>query len=330
MLNEDTVSPAMWARLRQGKDNIYYVSPEMALGEGFVRIWKDSAFRARVKAVIVDEAHCIEEWGDEFREQYKNLSKLRDYIGREISMVACTATCSTNTFEIIWSSLAFGFRPFWGIDVGCDRKNLSYIIKELENTGNPVLDILNLLPTSLTNETLISSIPKCLLYFNTISECLDARDCLRRILPVHLRGVVETFNGMMSEKGKSYFWDSFRDGETRILCATDAAGMGCNVPDVEYVALFSVPRSLSVLVQRWGRAGRDRTIKAACFLFVPGWAFRPKEQAVNRVTKTGKSKLLEPRLNTSRREKMEPSLCEVINCGFDEDSPGMPPCSIYK
>jgi superfamily II DNA helicase RecQ len=324
MLNEDTVNAEMWKRLRQCTDQLYYVSPEMALGEGFVKIWKDSSFRSRVKAVIVDEAHCIEEWGDGFREHYKNLAKLRDYIGREISVVACTATCSSNTFEVIWSSLAFGFRPFWGIDVGCDRKNLSYIIKELVNTGNPVLDILNVLPSSLTEDTLVSSIPKCILYFDTINECTVARDCLRRVLPTHLRSVVETFNGLLSEKGKSLYWDNFRDGKLRILCATDAAGMGCNVPDIEYVALFSVPRSTSVLVQRWGRAGRDRSMKATCFLFVPAWAFRPKERAISSATKTGKARLLEPRQNTSRREKMEAKLCEVINCGFDEDNPGMP------
>ncbi|KAI0063038.1 hypothetical protein BV25DRAFT_1770190, partial [Artomyces pyxidatus] len=84
-------------------------------------------FRARVSAVIVDEAHCIVEWGDGFRDNYGKLSKLRDYIRQEIPMVACTATCSTATFDCIWSSLCFGYRPFRGINVGCDRANLVFL-----------------------------------------------------------------------------------------------------------------------------------------------------------------------------------------------------------
>ncbi len=73
----------VYLRLRQGKDQIYYVSSETSLtvGEGFAQLWKDISFRGRIQAVIIDKAHCIEEWGDEFRESYKNLAKLRDYIG---------------------------------------------------------------------------------------------------------------------------------------------------------------------------------------------------------------------------------------------------------
>ncbi len=60
----------------------------MALGEGFAQLWKDISFRGRIQAVIIDKAHCIEEWGDEFRESYKNLAKLRDYIGPTLATIS--------------------------------------------------------------------------------------------------------------------------------------------------------------------------------------------------------------------------------------------------
>lgn len=123
MINEDTLEkdPSLLGRLRQGRDHLYYVSPEMALSDRFTDIWQDTKFKSRLQAIVVDEAHCIAEWGDGFREQYKQLGRLRNYVGHDVPFLACTATCSTDTFNTIWSSLGFGNRPFWGLDVGCVR-----------------------------------------------------------------------------------------------------------------------------------------------------------------------------------------------------------------
>ncbi|KAI0317120.1 P-loop containing nucleoside triphosphate hydrolase protein, partial [Amylostereum chailletii] len=276
MLNEDSVKadPEIWNRLRRCEDHLYYVSPEMALSDRFIGLWKERSFRSHIQALIVDEAHCIEEWGDEFREKYSELGKLRHFIGHEIPFVACTATCSTETFNIIWNSLAFGNRPFWGLDVGCDRPNLQFLTRELEHVNDPILDALNILPSQITNDTPLTNIPKCLFYFDKIRGAEQAVQTLRKCLPRHLRGFVQTFKSTSSEKAKAKIWDSFKSGQIHILCATDAAGMGCNVPDVEYVAVFNVPRSLSVLMQRWGRAGQSRVVKGTCLLFVPKWVFR--------------------------------------------------------
>ncbi|KAH9920674.1 uncharacterized protein B0H18DRAFT_880877, partial [Fomitopsis serialis] len=104
----------------------------MAQSESFAKLWKDERFRARLQAVIIDEAHCVDEWGtDDFRAHYRRLSVLRHYTGHEIPFVACTATCSTSTFDVLWDTLAFGLRPFWGIDVGADRPNLLYMTRTL-------------------------------------------------------------------------------------------------------------------------------------------------------------------------------------------------------
>ncbi|KJA15503.1 hypothetical protein HYPSUDRAFT_149055 [Hypholoma sublateritium FD-334 SS-4] len=293
----------------------------MALGENFCKLWQDSSFRSKVQAIVVDEAHCIVEWGDKFRKEYSGLAKLQDYIGQEIPILACTATCSSKTFEVIWSSLAFGFRPFWGLDVGVDRKNLSFIVHVLENTANPVLDALNILPAPIPEDINIPNtvLPKSLFYFETINQCNSAMETLRKILPAHYRDSVQMFTSIASEDAKAQIWDNFRTGSIRILCATDAAGMGCNVPDVAFVVLFSVPRSISTLTQRWGRAGRSRDIEATCILFVQGWAFRP--QGVHLKTKKGKEKPLESATFTANRAKIDPPLEKLINLGHDEKLP---------
>ncbi|KAJ6605990.1 hypothetical protein DFH09DRAFT_896944, partial [Mycena vulgaris] len=98
----------------------------MALSDRFGRLWTDAKFRARVNTLIVDEAHCIDEWGEEFRPVYRQLHRLRSFTGQEVPFVACTATCATRTFDIIWTSLGFGHRPFWGLDAGSERGNLFF------------------------------------------------------------------------------------------------------------------------------------------------------------------------------------------------------------
>ncbi|KAJ6542135.1 P-loop containing nucleoside triphosphate hydrolase protein [Mycena sp. CBHHK59/15] len=102
MINEDnTKDPVVW-KTAEKTAQLVYISPEMALSDRFGKLWTDVKFHGRVQALIVDEAHCINEWGEEFR----------------VPFVACTATCATRTFNIIWNSLGFGHRPFWGLDAG--------------------------------------------------------------------------------------------------------------------------------------------------------------------------------------------------------------------
>ncbi|KAJ7586008.1 hypothetical protein C8J56DRAFT_787922, partial [Mycena floridula] len=100
----------------------------MALSDSFSKLWQDVRFRKQITAVVVDEAHCIDEWGDEeFHPEYHQLDALCGYTGQEVPFVTCTATCPTSTFFIIWKTLEFGHRPFWGVDVGADCPNLLFL-----------------------------------------------------------------------------------------------------------------------------------------------------------------------------------------------------------
>ncbi|KAJ6532174.1 P-loop containing nucleoside triphosphate hydrolase protein, partial [Mycena vulgaris] len=274
LINEDnTKTVGLWKQARTTAQ-LVYISPEMACSDSFVRLWKDSKFRARISALVVDEAHCIHEWGDEFRPEYKKLEMLRSYTGQEVPFVACTATASTPTFDTIWNSLGFGNRPFWGLDVGSDRHNLLYLTRTLSNPANPVLDILNFLPETLDAQTPRDAIDKMLYYFDSESECGKGVNTLRSALPEHLRDCVYAFSSGISDDAKKDCWDGFMSGRYHIICCTDAAGMGCNVHDIKITVIFGCPKSLAVVVQRWGRTGRGRDTIGMCLLLVRSWAFR--------------------------------------------------------
>ncbi|KAJ7608875.1 P-loop containing nucleoside triphosphate hydrolase protein [Mycena polygramma] len=318
MVNEDTASPTVWANLRQGRANLYYVSPEMALSSSFIQLWQDRSFRNRVQALVIDEAHCIVQWGDDFRKEYSGLAKLRDYIGQDTPILAATATCDTEAFNVIWKSLKFGCRPFWGVDVGTDRSNLVYMTRIIKNPANPILDVVNIFPLEMDENTPASALPKCLFYFDTIEACATAVETLRKCLPAHLRPLVQTFKSTLSESAKQQIWDRFKKGEIRILCATDAAGMGCNVPDVMYTILCDLPESVSIQSQRWGRTARNRAILGTCILLVPRWAFRPAKSVDTEVA-SGPPKKLESNADTERRKKLNRAIEAFVNADCEHE-----------
>lgn len=291
----------------------------MALSNSFRNLWKEATFRKRVTAVIIDEAHCIDEWGgDDFRPQYRKIDELRLYTGQEVPFVACTATAATSTFEVIWKTLGFGSRPFWGLDVGCERTNLTYIIRELKYEKNPIFDVINtILPAVLDSNTKPEDIDKSLLYFDSESACGEAVKVIKKVLPPHLRGLVFSYSSTISVRGKTAIWDNFKAGHFRIICATDAAGMGCNVPDIRHTVVFGVPKfpkSISGVVQRWGRTARNHNVSGTCQFLVPKWAFRPSAENVPQKPEAKRS--------VKQREGIQPALEKFINLQADSSRQG--------
>lgn len=295
----------------------------MVLSDSFLKLWKDSQFRARLTAVIVDEAHCIDEWGGEdFRPEYRQLERLHIFTSQEVPIVCCMAMATTSTFNIIWKTLGYGDQPFWGLDVSCDRPNLFYITRPIANTANPLLNTLFILPQGLNDTTLLDAITKSLLYFDSENECHLAVQFIRKCLPPHLWSCVQAFSSNMSEAAKKCCWELFKAGKIRIICATDATGMGCNVPDVKYVISFGILKSVGTVAQRWGRAGRDRKTEGVCLLLVPKWAFRPDKSVVAaHALQCGRQKAPETKTDTLKHARLDPTLEAFINIG-SSDPPG--------
>ncbi|KAK7433877.1 hypothetical protein VKT23_020502 [Stygiomarasmius scandens] len=325
IVNEDTPkTKQLWKEVCYDAQ-VVYLSPKMTLSDEFIdNVWTNVRFRQRLGAVFVDEGHCIDEWGDDkFRPQYRQLGQLRSYTGMEVPYVACTATCRTKTFDLLWVTLRFGCRPFWGIDIGADRPNLFFHTRILKNTDNPVLDALNLLPSHIDDSTRREDIGKSLFYFDSEGACRTAVETIRKCLPENLRDCVYAFSSDMSEKSKEICWGGLSSGHIRIVCATDAAGMGCSIPDVKNSVIFGLPHSLSVIAQRWGRAGRNRTTEAVCLLFVPPWAFQPEGRSTLPAGQhiTGQKPIKESGQDVTKRENLDLSLRTFINVHVDQDDP---------
>jgi superfamily II DNA helicase RecQ len=133
-VNEDNRDEKVFTQLEKGQHRLCYASPEILLrNSSFKKLFRLENFRRSLVAIVVDEAHVIESWKDDFRKDYGELETLRIIAGTEIPWLALTATCSTRTFEIIYKSLGMGgHRPFYGIDLGADRPNIAQWVRPME------------------------------------------------------------------------------------------------------------------------------------------------------------------------------------------------------
>jgi superfamily II DNA helicase RecQ len=100
----------------------------MELSVSFTKLWKNASFRKRLQTIVIDEMHCVDEWGEEFRPQYRELSRLPHYTGQNVPFIAWTATC-TRRLSLSDSHLDLVTA---GIDVGCERPNLLFLTRVLE------------------------------------------------------------------------------------------------------------------------------------------------------------------------------------------------------
>ncbi|KAF4609440.1 hypothetical protein D9613_012919 [Agrocybe pediades] len=125
---------------------------------------------------------------------------------------------------------------------------------------------------------------KTMVFFDDINLALQALRWLRKHLPPHLRKQVAVYNSRRSSRSKKQILQKFRDGHIKILLTTEAAGMGCDISDIVQVVQFMVPKSMSIWMQRAGRAGRSSALSARAILLVQPTVF----QEVKQTTKSRK------------------------------------------
>jgi superfamily II DNA helicase RecQ len=296
----------VFTQLEKGQHRICYASPEILLrNSSFKKLFRLEYFRRSLVAIVVDEAHVIESWKDDFRKDYGELETLRIIAGTEIPWLALTATCTTRTFETIYQSLGMGGqRPFYGIDLGADRPNIAQWVRPMEHSATSLHDILAFVPVSPKSP---SDFKKTIFYFKTRQLCRQARDLCRAVVAPELRKVMFAFTAVCSEEFKLKVINMLRDGkDVRWMFATIAAGMGTNIPDIEQSIIFGVS-SLGETFQKGGRAGRSATMNAIMIWIVEPWVFEPRE---NNASKPGTKKLLG---EEEKRQKMDQNAREYIN-----------------
>ena len=242
-----------------GPYHFLYVSPERLESEEF----RERLSRLPICLIAVDEAHCISQWGYDFRPSYLKIAEIRDIIANnaasnssqrasnnQVPILALTATATPNVVDDIQERLAF--REKHVLRKSFSRANLSYVVRQTNKKADEIVHILSKVPGS------------AIVYVRNRQRAQELAAYLNE------KGLsADFYHAGLSSKERSAKQEAWKSNLTRVIVATNAFGMGIDKPDVRVVIHHNLPDTIEAYFQEAGRAGRDEQKAFAVLLYDP-------------------------------------------------------------
>lgn len=234
-------------KTRQGLYKIIYVAPERLITDGFLSLAKE----VRISMITVDEAHCISQWGQDFRPSYMKIVEFVRLLKERPVISAFTATATEQVREDIICTL--GLKDPYTQVTGFDRENLYFQVEKPKNKDQYIFDYLHENPGD-----------SGIIYCATRKNVDNLYEMLKD------RGIsVAKYHAGMSAAERKKMQDDFVFDYTGIVVATNAFGMGIDKSNVRFVIHYNMPQSMENYYQEAGRAGRDGLYSKCILLFAP-------------------------------------------------------------
>ena len=226
-----------------GNYKFLYISPERLDTE----IFRTKLRKMHISMITVDESHCISQWGYDFRPAYLKIAEIRELLP-DVPVLALTATATPEVVKDIQARLHFRHKNVFRMSF--ERNNLAYIVRKTENKTAELLHILRSMPGS------------AIVYVRNRRRTKEITELLNN---EHI--TADFYHAGLEDATKDIRQHRWQSGESRVMVATNAFGMGIDKPDVRIVIHMDLPDSIEAYFQEAGRAGRDGQKAYAVILY---------------------------------------------------------------